>query len=699
MFTTKISKACQECRRRKIRCDGLNPCSTCQRRNTVCQFRKRARVRQRPGTAIPPPSAQGPDAPFGDLEEARSQTLTESASVVDLASPGEKPKEHQHRPSEPPSHLYRDVHKSVSAREKSSSSDSVELYYGPTSDFSLLQHLYRRLYIHANPSAPQFSRGDTDEVDQGLDFFRIRHIFFGPTTAAPGSDQAEQPLLNLPSRQVCYSLMNRFLATHYNIVPFYLKSRYDQLLRALLGDADNHPCSQVQKQIGLLAMATAAANTEHFEWGATVAEYCEAQSAKTEHIVSLETIQLGIMMAMYHLEYARSNFAYVVIGNACRKAFAAGLHRQQLRANSDDNQGTVERRHTFWSMYFIEIWTSFYLGRPSMLEFIKIEVSQPQDIFLSILLHFAAVMLKIVQQIYRPQCAPSALWNSAIVVGREMAALHSKAQADFGIELDEPRISDPRGMRPTVLVTLYNFVSLLIFRPFLIIRGKLQHSQAETSESSSTPPQPRPDIPGWLNDACHRCLNAAKSIILYICHIAASDSLLLELRFNCFYMENCLFVLLYDMASNPEKHTRNLPLIHEGLQFLTRMRPGDPVCSSITTIRRILHHLNLDAGPGELVQDHHHQQHSPQLQGFNPSAPPPPPPPPLSLSQMAMGPGVWEEQPQQHHLPLSSEPLGDPGLLAPSAGLQFDLDFSGADFNVDITAIDWGTFFSYVPNQ
>ncbi|KAB8211822.1 hypothetical protein BDV34DRAFT_61761 [Aspergillus parasiticus] len=647
MFKTKISKACQECRKRKIRCDGQNPCSACQRRNTVCQFRERARVRK--------PTAESSSNHASDQEEKENE-------IAD---------HHQ-----PQSHLYRDVHRSVSARHRSSS-DSVELYYGPTSDFSLLQHLYHSLYLNG---ASRHDRDDSEEVGQGLDFFRVRHIFFGPAATALGAGTPGAVNLPLPPAHIAHALMNRFLATHYNVVPFYSKSRYDQLLGALYNDTDNSQCSQVQKQICLLAIATAAANTEHFEWGATISQYCQAQHPKMQYTVSLECIQLGILMTMYHLECAHSNIAYMVIGDTCRKAFAAGLHRQQSRANPDDNQGALERHHTFWSLYFMEIWVSFFLGRPSMLEYFKAEVPEPQDIFLSTLVQYAKVMLKVVQQIYRSQCAPSVLWNSAMTVGREMNALQSKARSVFGIELDAPRISDPRGMRPTILITLYNFMSLLIFRPFVIIRGKLQHPQQEVSESvtSRTPP----DIPSWLNDACHKCLHAARSIIVYTCHIAAADPLLLELRFNCFYLENSLFLLLYDMASNPENRDHNLPLIHSGLRFLTNMRPGDPVCSSIATIRRILQHMNLDVGPGEPIQ-HAPPSHS---MGFDPLASNSPPAP---ASQMSMYPSPWEEQPPQQ--------VEESGAAAGN-DFQFDLDFSAADFNVDITAIDWGTFFSYVPS-
>lgn len=89
-----------------------------------------------------------------------------------------------------------------------------------------------------------------------------------------------------------------------------------------------------------------------------------------------------------------------------------------------------------------------------MLEYFNTsQAPRPQDIFLSALIQFATVMMKIVHQVYRPQAAPSVLWSCAMAVGKDMDALRARARTDFGLELDAPRSSDPRGMRPVVLIT------------------------------------------------------------------------------------------------------------------------------------------------------------------------------------------------------------------------------------------------------
>src|SRR5690554_1035830 len=43
----RISKACEDCRARKIRCDGQLPCSRCKMRGLDCVYRDKPRNRQR----------------------------------------------------------------------------------------------------------------------------------------------------------------------------------------------------------------------------------------------------------------------------------------------------------------------------------------------------------------------------------------------------------------------------------------------------------------------------------------------------------------------------------------------------------------------------------------------------------------------------------------------------------------------------
>ncbi|KAI8981687.1 hypothetical protein BDF20DRAFT_818191, partial [Mycotypha africana] len=58
----KISRACDECRKRKVKCDGAQPCGRCKKSNTECVFAK-----------LPP--KKGPPKQYMDNLENRLQRV------------------------------------------------------------------------------------------------------------------------------------------------------------------------------------------------------------------------------------------------------------------------------------------------------------------------------------------------------------------------------------------------------------------------------------------------------------------------------------------------------------------------------------------------------------------------------------------------------------------------------------------------
>ncbi|KAJ5486801.1 hypothetical protein N7530_001101 [Penicillium desertorum] len=144
----RIPRACQECRKRKIKCNGLTPCKTCQLRNTPCIYRDYIRHRRKKH----------------EYEEAGERNSPRQASSG-------VPPSGQHTAS-----VMNDFPNSVSATHMASPSCQMQLYYGPTSHFSLMQHIYRDLI--SNPTSHPEPSGGVEEAGAGLDLFSFRRIFF-----------------------------------------------------------------------------------------------------------------------------------------------------------------------------------------------------------------------------------------------------------------------------------------------------------------------------------------------------------------------------------------------------------------------------------------------------------------------------------------------------------------------------------------
>ncbi|KAG9229358.1 fungal-specific transcription factor domain-containing protein [Amylocarpus encephaloides] len=82
----------------------------------------------------------------------------------------------------------------------------------------------------------------------------------------------------------------------------------------------------------------------------------------------LESLQAFTIMGGFYLHYInRPNMANAVTGAALRMACAMGLHRESPPEQSSAGALNAEqRRRTWWSLFCLDTWASTTLGRPSM---------------------------------------------------------------------------------------------------------------------------------------------------------------------------------------------------------------------------------------------------------------------------------------------------------------------------------------------
>jgi hypothetical protein len=80
----------------------------------------------------------------------------------------------------------------------------------------------------------------------------------------------------------------------------------------------------------------------------------------------IETVQALAIIGGYYLHYInRPNMANAIIGAAIRMASALGLHRESLAQGSSDVAAAETRRRTWWSLFCLDTWATTTLGRPS----------------------------------------------------------------------------------------------------------------------------------------------------------------------------------------------------------------------------------------------------------------------------------------------------------------------------------------------
>ncbi|GMG51587.1 unnamed protein product [Aspergillus oryzae var. brunneus] len=274
----RISKACQECRKRKIKCNGSSPCKTCHLRNTPCIYRDVIRQRKRKHQTN------------RDSDSFESEVTTRSGYGAGPRSPGLPSRRN-------PSNNYT-INNSVSATHVESPSCKVQLYYGSTSNFALMHEIYRDLVSNQTPGLEK-PHGEVEEARASLDMFSFRRIFFGtpdePKESIKSCKPMDMPVMFLP-RELANLFLRRFLSTLYTLIPFRSKESFEQQLEHLYNPVPGARSETWGQCMLLLALATGALGTEHYRWGDVLYDQVKATCGPLDDIVNLETVQLSLLM-------------------------------------------------------------------------------------------------------------------------------------------------------------------------------------------------------------------------------------------------------------------------------------------------------------------------------------------------------------------------------------------------------------------
>ncbi|KAF9890472.1 hypothetical protein FE257_005877 [Aspergillus nanangensis] len=319
----RTSKACQECRKRKIKCNGIDPCKTCQLRNTPCIYRDWIRHRRKKyseqkefmpnGPTRPDHSARQPSPGFGQPSSSTGRRNGSSNYTFNH---------------------------SVSATDTTSSSSKVQLYYGSTSHFALMHEIYRDLVTYPTNTSKE-PQAEVEEAGAGLDMFSFRRIFFGtplePHDALKSLNATDVPVMFLPY-DLAEVFLQRFLATLYYLIPFRPRETYRRQLDHLYNPTPGLHSDTWTHCMLLMALALGSLGTEHYGWGDVLFERVKSACALSDDVVNLQT------HAHFQTEQGRPNSSFLHLGAAARKALSAGLHKEAPHQAQEDGDSIQERR-------------------------------------------------------------------------------------------------------------------------------------------------------------------------------------------------------------------------------------------------------------------------------------------------------------------------------------------------------------------
>ncbi|KAK9781161.1 hypothetical protein SCAR479_04982 [Seiridium cardinale] len=472
----KIPKACEPCRKKKVRCDGKQPCQRCQRRPAECSYRQRARIRKS--------TRQAPSASLHQTRSAAESQVERQAS--DPVHDPQKPQGHADRAGN-------QVYQSVAATH-GNEADSVEssrLFYGPSSQFAFLQQLHREILSCSSQHHP----GDREvqEGGPGLALFVQDTIFFGIAKRRNANSLPSHTSLisSLPVQQAVEFLAG-FKAATSPVVPLFTDQELDDLLDHFYSDGSDSSLSPQRRAVTLAILAIGALTTTHTDTAELLFIKAKQEAAICDDVVSLSMIQLSVLLAEYQTNMGRPNSAYLNLGVACRMALAMGLHKE-----SDTSLVPADilqkRRMTLWCLYFHESWQALALGRESALKMSDISASFPKDQPVLVgLCKLAQISEDGAKLIYAQRYESlGQLYVVAERIGtrlREFAEQHEDPWLRFNCTMPE----------------VFYHVILLTYRPFLIAESALKPSSDHREPDTM-----------WLRQACRYATDAAQDAIVY----------------------------------------------------------------------------------------------------------------------------------------------------------------------------------------
>ncbi|KAI1273461.1 transcriptional regulatory protein GAL4 [Xylaria sp. FL0933] len=344
-------RACDRCKKRKIRCNGTQPCVVCTTADAGCTF-DAAYNRGRP-----------PAIPRSSGLEAGCNNATIASGFASSASRRDGDDEwsrgsavRARSQANGPDSSIDPLITSIQSSPEPSCDDTQGQYIGPTSGAAFLLRVQKRLHqaISKSQASTIFTFGDAP----------LQTPDFMPSFCMMLPRNDAQRLLD---RYFNFAMPTyRFL--HRPQVQNLFDEFYDTL--GTMRDIDNAPANTA-----LLFMVFAQARVYMpeqdlpgpLDLSTRYFLAAEHQLTKERGPIRLTSVQARLTQCYYLLTQSRINHCWSLFGTVSHLILALGLNRTTRHEKANDETSLVEvecRRRTFWCAYTLDVFLSVALGRP-----------------------------------------------------------------------------------------------------------------------------------------------------------------------------------------------------------------------------------------------------------------------------------------------------------------------------------------------
>ncbi|KAF4434805.1 hypothetical protein F53441_13644 [Fusarium austroafricanum] len=383
----RTPRACEICRIKKIKCDGLMPCHSCRFRETNCVYTTHT---GRPVQSTP--IAQNYPTTGNSMPSTTSiSSDTDSPLIAGSRDPQTSPAF-----TDSLSFMYPDTSSQYSiASEGGIMSTFNPLGHGadvqPTSK-ELGQVLDTNSYtnnieFHGSSSTINFLQlaergGHSSPLDMGSVQQSLVSCLHNPAVDPDESECSQRYPLPQSSADYFPEVAMRFIqgyfdGLHYAQPLLYKEeflSRCQQLWLNGRSSCTTSFLALYYAVLGFGALTMVWAEDElvdgqgRFEWSRKLLEKSRALAGRLCQTTDLESVQCFLFLAKICQNELSPHTAYIYVGRAVRTALAMGLNRDCARKSSQDSvELCMAQTRTWWAVYSLEIEISFSLGRPDSL--------------------------------------------------------------------------------------------------------------------------------------------------------------------------------------------------------------------------------------------------------------------------------------------------------------------------------------------
>ncbi|KAF4979303.1 hypothetical protein FZEAL_4470 [Fusarium zealandicum] len=377
----KVPRACERCRKQKLKCDVERPCTLCARANVECTSPHTERWRFH---HTPQQQASGEPA----SKKRRLRRARDEPSAQSLPQETERPQAVRSSPAVGADDATQDTPWNASSTI-TLVEEAFHHHEAPSPEETETSAFLASTWARSKPTRPSQARpsGAPSPLQRILSQ-HLQNGRNGQVSRTSGSLLVEQELLSLlPDLEPATTLVdNYFGRIHWFMLLFHQRDcrRRFQDLYGSVSQPDNQPVRS-NGRVGYIAVllsvfVTSLHYTNTRQKELLVSQGIEPEKLKDKILMglklrfldiislgSLEVVQMCILLGSYYLYHGEPEMAWPLCGSGLRIAQALNLHRRLPDAKSGDQsfkQTIQDRKRAWWAIYEIETFCSMLYGFP-----------------------------------------------------------------------------------------------------------------------------------------------------------------------------------------------------------------------------------------------------------------------------------------------------------------------------------------------